>query len=73
MSKKKALFSFDEDKKHHKEFIRHFEIRIDPILNKAKGSFSIQDQFDTFNQMYKWLIKHLQKFEDSAYQVRYRV
>lgn len=73
MSKKKALFSLDEEKKHHKEFIRHFEIRIDPLLNKVKGSLSIQEQLETFEQMYKWTIKHLQKFEDSAYQVTNKV
>ena len=70
MSKKKLILSFEEDVEHHKEFIRHFEKRIDPILEKAATAFKLEELMGIFEKMYEWTIKHLQKFEDNAFEVR---
>jgi len=69
MSKKKPFLSFEEEVEHHKEFIRHFEKRIDPILEKAANGFKIEELMPVFERMYEWTIKHLQKFEDSAFEL----
>ena len=70
MTKKKPFLSFEEDVEHHKEFVAHFVKRIDPILEKAATAFKIEEMMLVFEKMYEWTIKHLQKFEDSAYEVR---